>query len=448
MTAFLPQEIIRKKRDGHSLSPSEIDAFIAGITGNSVGDGQIAAFCMAVLLRGMDIMERVALTHAMAASGRKLAWKLDRPLLDKHSTGGVGDKVSIILAPLIASCGGAVPMIAGRGLGHTGGTIDKLEAIPGFNTALSLDDFQRIVAENHCAIMAATPEIAPADARMYAVRDITATVESLDLITASILSKKLSAGLGGLVMDVKTGSGAFLPNPDDALALAESLVEVGCGAGLPTVALITDMNQVLGKTAGNALEIAECLDVLKGRPAEGRLLEVTLALGAEMLVLGKLAETTGVARVMLLRNLTSGKAAECFARMVAAQGGPADFLDRSDAYLAKAPVVRDVEPAEAGHASAIDVRKLGLAVIALGGGRTRAGEAINPATGLSNVLSLGERCAPKGAPLCRIHAASAEAADDAAALVREAFTIGHPPMPQLLVSRRILRTAPAHSDPA
>lgn len=443
MTHFLPQEVIRKKRDGLSLPSEDIQNFIRGVTDNSIGDGQIAAFCMAILLKGMTMDERVVLTRAMADSGKRLTWDLDRPVLDKHSTGGVGDKVSMILAPLVAACGAAVPMIAGRGLGHTGGTIDKLESIPGFRTALSIEDFQNIVRKEHCAIMAATPDIAPADRRMYAVRDITATVESLDLITASILSKKLSAGLDGLVMDIKTGSGAFLPNPEDAKALAESLVSVGCGAGMPTVALITDMNQVLGLSAGNALEISECVDILKGNVSEGRLLEVTLALGAEMLVLGKLAENTAPARVMLLRALTDGRAAECFARMVTMQGGPADFMDKPDSYLPKAPIRRAVRPDKSGHVSHIDVRKMGLAIIALGGGRTRAGEAINPATGLSDIAALGTPCSPQGSPLCIIHAKTNGDADDAEVLVRESLTIGAPPSPQILVSQRMI---PSHEQ--
>ncbi len=275
----LPQETIRAKRDGGTLDGAEIDAFIAGLTDGSVTEGQAAAFAMAVFFRGLSVPERVALTRAMTHSGEVLAWDLPGPVLDKHSSGGVGDTVSLPLAPMVAACGGYVPMISGRGLGHTGGTLDKLASIPGYDVAPAPDLFRRVVAEVGCAIIGQTPRMAPADKRLYAIRDVTGTVESLDLITASILSKKLAAGLGGLVMDVKQGSGAFMATLPEARALAGSIVSVAVGAGLPTRALITDMDAPLASSAGNAVEVAYAIDYLTGARREPRFHAVTLALG-------------------------------------------------------------------------------------------------------------------------------------------------------------------------
>ena len=333
---MLPQEIIRIKRDGGRLTEAQIQRFIQGVTSGAVTEGQIAAFCMAVLFRGMDLDERVALTLAMTRSGTVLDWKplnLPGPILDKHSTGGVGDKVSLILAPAIAACGGFVPMISGRGLGHTGGTLDKLDSIPGYTSLPDRPTLERVIRDVGCAIIGATDAFAPADKRVYAVRDITATVESLDLITASILSKKLAAGLDALVMDVKFGSGAFMAAFDDAVALAESIVTVATGAGMPTVALLTDMNEVLGRTAGNALEVRESIDFLTGAGHDPRLYEVTSALSAELLVLGGLAPDASTASKRFDEAISSGAAAERFSRMVASLGGPADLLENPDRYL-------------------------------------------------------------------------------------------------------------------
>ena len=289
---FLPQETIRAKRDGGRLTDAEIERFVLGITDGSVGDGQAAAFAMAVFFQGMDIDERVALTRAMSQSGSTMQWdraELHGPLVDKHSTGGVGDKVSLMLAPLVASCGAHVPMISGRGSGHTGGTFDKLESIPGYQAQPDNDLFHKVVAEVGCAIIGQTSDLAPADGRLYAIRDVTATVESIPLITASILSKKLAAGLDALVMNVTFGNGAFMTDLGRAEELARSIVDVAGGAGLRTNAVLTDMNQVLGRTAGNALEVRETIDWLTGASDDPRLTEVVLALGAEMLVLGGLA---------------------------------------------------------------------------------------------------------------------------------------------------------------
>ncbi len=420
---MLPQEVIRKKRDGGELEPAEIAFFVRGLTEGSITEGQAAALAMAVFLRGMSRAEAVALTLAMRHSGTTLRWDgLDGPVLDKHSTGGVGDKVSLILAPLLAACGAYVPMLSGRGLGHTGGTLDKVEAIPGYTGRPDLERLQRVVREVGCAIVGQTGDLAPADGRLYAIRDVTATVESIPLITASILSKKLAAGPQALVMDVKVGSGAFLAGLDEAQALATSIVEVARGAGLACEALLTDMDQCLGRTAGNALEVAEALAVLRGEPADARLLEVTLELAATALVLGRLVPNLDEGRRLARERLASGSAAERFARMVAGLGGPGDIVERSAAYLPRAPVVRPVRPTAAGFVGAIDTRALGVAVVELGGGRRRAGDGIDPRVGLAAVRGIGERVGD-GEPLCEVHAPDEAAADACAAPIRAAFTV-------------------------
>ncbi len=426
---LLPQEIIRRKRDGAELGDAEIEGFVRGLVDGSVGDGQAAAFAMAVFFNGMRERERVALTRAMARSGDTVDWsgvRLPGPRIDKHSTGGVGDKVSLILAPLCAACGLAVPMISGRGLGHTGGTTDKMESIPGYDATPGLDRFRTVVAEVGCAIIGQTAELAPADRRLYAIRDVTATVESIPLITASILSKKLAAGLQGLVMDVKTGSGAFMAEEAKAVKLAVSLVKVATGAGLPTAALVTDMDQVLGTTAGNALEVRETVDFLTGRRPDRRLLDVTLGLGINMLRLGGIDDDVESAVRMLLEALGEGHAAERFARMVAALGGPPDIIERADAYLPKAPVVVPAPPIQAGIVQAIDVRAVGMAVVALGGGRTQPGQKIDPRVGLSDVAGIGEAVGPDR-PLALVHAADAGAASRAVDALQAAFEIGDAP---------------------
>lgn len=438
---FLPQEIIRAKRDGHRLTDGQIAAFVCGIADGGVTEGQAAAFAMAVLLKGMDAEERVALTRAMTRSGTVLDWSgenLGGPVLDKHSTGGVGDKVSLVLAPVVAACGGFVPMISGRGLGHTGGTLDKMDSIPGYVSQPDLAAIRRTVKEAGCAIIGATADLAPADRRLYAIRDTTGTVESIDLICASILSKKLAAGLQGLVMDVKFGSGAFMPETERATALARTLVEVAEGAGLPTVALLTDMDQVLGPTAGNGLEVLECVDMLRGQASDARLWEVTRELAAEMLVLGGLAATLPEARAKAQDALDSGRAAEQFARMVAGLNGPADFLDRAETYLPRAPVVLEVEAAATGYVAAQDVRALGLAVVALGGGRTDPVDRIDHRVGFAAVAPVGAKVGPGEAPLCLVHAADADRAREIADVVRRCFTLGDaPPAPRPTVTGRI-----------
>lgn len=404
---MLPQEIIRRKRDGQQLAEAEIQEFIAGVTSGDITEGQVAAFCMATLLKGMDMAERVALTSAMAQSGTVMSWKemdLPGPILDKHSTGGIGDKVSLMLAPIVAACGGFVPMLSGRGLGHTGGTLDKMDSIPGYVSQPDIDLFRKTVQKAGCAIIGATPDLAPADRIIYAIRDVTGTVESLDLITASILSKKLAAGLDALVMDVKFGTGAFMQKYEDAEALAKSIVGVANGAGMPTVGLLTDMNQVLGRTAGNAVEVKEAIQYLKGESVDPRLHEVTASLTGELLVLGKLAENMKDARQKIATVLENGKAAEKFAEMVTLLGGPADLIEDTDKYLPAAPVVRDFRPQTLGRISAINARGIGIGIVEMGGGRAKPSDTVNHAVGLSNMAALGEEVGPGARPLATIHA--------------------------------------------
>jgi len=439
---FLPQEIIRTKRDGGQLSAEDIRGFVAGLTDGRVSEGQAAAFAMAVLFQGLSREERVNLTRAMTQSGSVMDWTRDGlpgPVLDKHSTGGVGDKVSLVLAPVVAACGGFVPMISGRGLGHTGGTLDKMESIPGYRSQPDLDRLRRTVKEVGCAIIGATPDLAPADRKLYAIRDVTATVETKDLIVPSILSKKLAAGLQGLVLDVKFGSGAFMAERGRADDLARALVDVANDAGLRTVAVLTDMNQVLGWTAGNALEVRECLDILRGGRREARLWEVTRELAAEMLVVGGLAADLAEGRAKADDALDSGRAAERFAAMIASLDGPADLMERPDAHLRPAPVVREVWTEVSGYVAGQDVRALGLAVVALGGGRTRPQDPVDHAVGLTDMAPLGMEVGPGRAPLCLVHAADRDAADAAAAMVRRAVTIdGAPPVPENPVAGRIV----------
>ena len=385
---------------------------------------------MAIVWRGMTAAERIALTGAMTRSGDILDWSdagLAGPVLDKHSTGGVGDKVSLLLAPILAACGGFVPMISGRGLGHTGGTLDKLESIPGYDVFLEPDRLRSAVARVGCAIVGQTASLAPADRRLYAIRDATGTVESLSLIVGSILSKKHAAGLDALVMDVKFGSGAFVPEVDHARELAEAIVEVAVGNGLPTVALMTDMNQVLGRTAGNAVEVRESIDHLTGAATDERLLEVTLALCAELLVLGGVHPDVDRARSAAISVLGSGHAAERFGAMVAELGGPADLVDAPSRHLPDAEVIRPIEPDAPGVVSRVDVRAVGVAIVALGGGRAREDDAVDHAVGLTEVAALGERVEPGGRPLALVHARDEDSAHRAADAVRSAYGVGDVP---------------------
>ncbi len=418
---MLYQELIRRKRDGDALAREEIGALVAGITDGSLSDAQLGALAMAIVLLGMTLSERVDLTTAMRDSGRVLRWDTG-PVIDKHSTGGIGDTVSLLLAPALAACGALVPMISGRGLGHTGGTLDKLEAIPGYRTEIPIERFTQVVRQTGCAIIGQTADLAPADRRFYAVRDVTATVESRDLITASILSKKLAAGLSALVLDVKCGSGAFMATPEAAQALAQALVEVATRAGCATTALITDMDAPLAPAAGNALEVEHVLEVLQGQHTDGRLWQVSCALGGTALMLGGLAESRAAGAEAIARALRTGKAAERFAAMVRALGGPADLIEAPARHLARAPVIRDLSAPRAGWLQGFDTRALGLAVIELGGGRRQASDRIDPRVGLDQIVPVGQHLS-RGAPILRVHAADAPSAEAALAACAAACRI-------------------------
>lgn len=426
---MLTQEIIIKKRSREALSPEEIHQYVKGVVDKSVGEGQIAAMCMAILLNGMDKQERVNLTMAMADSGTRLNWSelnLDGPVLDKHSTGGVGDKVSLMLAPIIAACGGYVPMISGRGLGHTGGTLDKMDSIPGYVSQPDLERLKRVVKDVGCAVVGATSDIAPADRTIYAVRDVTGTVESMDLITASILSKKLAAGLEGLVLDVKFGSGAWFADYDRTRNMAQTLVDVANGAGLPCRALMTDMNEILGRTAGNAIEVREAIAFLRNENIDPRLYEVTMGLCAELLALGGIAETADEGRMMAERHLEDGRAASFFDRMVHALGGPSDIIDTFDKHLPLAPHMVEVWPDTPGIVRAVDTRKAGIAVIELGGGRRLATDKIDHGVGLASVAAIGESVGKGGRPLCIMFGRDPDSLKRAEKLIRESWILAAP----------------------
>jgi thymidine phosphorylase len=429
---MLPAETIRAKRDGRTLDEAQIADFVRGLVDKRWSEGQAAALAMAILLKGMTRAECATLTRAMADSGNRLDWsraRLPGPVVDKHSTGGVGDKVSLMLAPIVAACGAVVPMVSGRGLGHTGGTLDKMQCLAGYDVAPSRAALTRVLREAGCAIIGATARVAPADRRLYAIRDVTATVESVPLITASILSKKLAAGLQFLVMDVKAGNGAFCATLAAARELAESLVAVAGAAGLPTRALITDMNQVLGSTAGNALEVREAIDFLTGRaPREPRLEAVTLALAGEMLAIAGLVPDACEGEQLAQRALDSGAAAERFARMVRGLGGPGRVLEPRFGGLARARVAIELPAPRAGTITAMDTRAIGMVVVELGGGRRRASDTVDPGVGLSQVRPLGTRVA-LGEPLLRVHAARQADAKAACARLHAAITIGDEALP-------------------
>jgi thymidine phosphorylase len=437
------KNLIRKKRDGFALEREEIEYFVRGLADDSIPTEQVAALAMAVFFRSMNFAECGALTTAMADSGLRLRWDALRergPVIDKHSTGGVGDKVSFLLAPIAAACGCFVPMISGRGLGHTGGTLDKLDAIPGYHSMPTVEEFRRVVGSAGCAIIGQTDDLAPADRRLYAIRDVTATVESIPLITASILSKKIAAGLDALVMDVKTGSGAFMESMDSARALARSIIGVAGTTGLKTHAVITDMSQVLGSSAGNALEMAESIEFLTGGAREPRLTEVVFVLAAEMLVMGGLARDHAEARERADAAVRSGQAAERFARMVAGLGGPRDLLERWRQYLPKAPIVAPILPSEAGFVASVDARAVGNLLIRLGGGRQVVGERLDLAVGLTEVAGIGTRVGPDR-PLALVHAQSAEQVQQATAALRAAMRLAEQAMAPPPVVHDILVSA-------
>jgi thymidine phosphorylase len=417
-------DVIRAKRDGGTLNDAQIQFFVKGLTDESIPAEQVSALAMAIFLNSMTFEEAGRLTLAMAQSGNVLEWQdlgLDGPVVDKHSTGGVGDKVSFMLAPIAAACGCYVPMISGRGLGHTGGTTDKAEAIPGYNTAPDFAAFRKIVKDIGCAIIGQTEDLAPADRRLYSVRDVTGTVESVPLITSSILSKKIAAGLDALVMDVKVGTGAFMPTPERARKLADSIISTAAMANLNTHVLITDMNEVLGRTAGNALEIAESVSYLRNDVREPRLDTIVLALCAEMLVATGIEEDRTVATSKCDEAVCSGRALEIFSKMVAALGGPSDFVENSDKHLIAANVIRPVHTE--GYLTSIDTRGVGNAIIELGGGRRNVGEALDLSVGFSEVASVGTLLDSE-TPLAVVHAADESDAAKAEALLLAACTTG------------------------
>ena len=434
---MLAQEIIRKKRDGKVLEASELQFLMRGLVDGKVSNAQAAAFAMSVYFNGMEIDERVGLTVAMRDTGDVLSWDLGGPVVDKHSTGGVGDNVSLMLAPALAACGVYVPMISGRGLGHTGGTLDKFDSIPGYQTQPDVDLLRKVTSEVGCAIIGQTGDIAPADKILYGIRDVTATVESVDLITASILSKKLAAGLDALVLDVKCGNGAFMATPDDARELAESLVNVANGAGCKTSAIMTDMNEPLASAAGNAVEVRNAVDFLTGAHIDNRLWDVTADLGAELLVLAGVVPNVGQGRERIGDAFTSGAAAEKFGAMVRGLGGPADFVENMLKYLPAAPVVREVFAKTDGFVRAIETRDIGMAVIELGGGRRVSSDTIDHSVGFSDLAGLG-RMVDREEPIGVVHALNEDQADAAAAALQEAMTIGDTvPMSRPLIREHI-----------
>ncbi len=431
------RSIIALIRDGGHPSVDDLRWFAGGLSSGAVTDAQAGAFAMAVLLKGLNEEGRVALTRGMRDTGKVMDWDLPGPVVDKHSTGGIGDCTSLLLAPALVACGAYVPMISGRGLGHTGGTLDKLEAIPGFRTGLTEEALRRQISGVKCAIVAAGADLAPADKRLYAIRDVSGTVESVDLITASILSKKLAAGLEALVLDVKCGSGAFMKTPERAEALARALVATAQGAGCMTSALITDMSQPLATAAGNALEVIEVMETLTGTSVNTALWDLTVALGGEALALAGLAADPADGEGRIAEALQSGAAAEIFGRMVAAQGGPADFVERWPDRLPSAPVVLEVPALADGFVATIDGEALGHAVVHLGGGRLREGDRVNPSVGLSDLAGIGEETG-EGVPLAMVHAATEDAARAAVKAVQAAYGIADAaPEEPALIQKRI-----------
>jgi thymidine phosphorylase len=435
MNEITARGVIGKLRQRQTPNRQELSWFANGLADHTVSDAQAGAFAMAVCLNGLGDVGRVALTMAMRDSGTVMSWKLDGPILDKHSTGGVGDCVSLLLAPALAACGAFVPMISGRGLGHTGGTLDKLESIPGVSTQLSERKFRDVVTKAGCAIVGASASIAPADKRLYAVRDVTSTVESMDLITASILSKKLAGGLDGLVLDVKTGSGAFMKDIAQARGLAEGLTKTANAAGCRTTAVISDMNQPLAPALGNALEIAEVMRVMTLSP-KGPLVDICAALGGVLLANAKLTDDVQTGAEMIVNALRDGRAAERFAQMIAGMGGPVKFAENWARFLPEATVIREVLAQQSGFITAINGEALGMAVVAMGGGRSVETDQINPSVGYTDVVRLGAKVS-KGQPLAVVHAGRRDRADAAERALRAAIKIGStkPTLPNLIHER-------------
>lgn len=421
MNHLTAAEVIAIKRDGGALDRQMIEDIVLGITDGSLSDAQVGAFAMAVRIRGMNIDETVLLTDAMRRSGTNISWHLDGPVVDKHSTGGVGDTVSLMLAPMLAVCGAFVPMISGRGLGHTGGTTDKMESIPGYITSPTDDRFHEIVRTVGCAIIGQTNDLAPADRRLYSIRDVTGTVESIPLICSSILSKKLASGTNVLAMNVTTGGGAFMSNLQDARELAKTITDVARGAGVICHSLVTDMDQPLGSAAGNALEVQYALNYLRGT-REHRMHQVVMALGAMLLVDSGLASDTASAEIALEKSLSSGHALEKFAQMVSALGGPTNFVDSPEKYLINAPVVRNITANRSGWVSVVGAKEIGMAVVVLGGGRIQPGAPVDWRVGVTQLATVGNKVEPSTI-VAQVHAASDDAADIAESRIRAAISV-------------------------
>ena len=426
-------ERVRKKK---YITETDMLEFGSMISSPIVSDAQIGAFAMAVCLNGLSLEARVGLTKGMRDSGDQLVWDLPGPVLDKHSTGGVGDPVSLLLAPALAACGAFVPMISGRGLGYTGGTLDKLESIPGYSSDISKERFQRIVKKTGLAIVGASDDVAPADQRLYRIRDVTATVDSLDLITASILSKKLSAGLDSLVLDVKTGSGAVIKEFKKSELLARSLIGVANGAGCPTVALLTDMSQPLANAAGNSLEVKSVMETLSGMQVNDRLLEVTVELGSELINLNNPSQSLKDSRCLLKGSISSGRAMEYFSRMVFEMGGPKSFESDWAKYLPKSPVVKEIRANKAGYIDRIDTEALGQVVLILGGGRKLESDKVDPSVGLSDLIKIGTKVDLK-TPIAILHASNEQDVIRVEAIVRGAFSISYNFKPEPTLIHRL-----------
>ena len=427
---MFPQEIIHRKRSKKKLTDTEISFFVEGITNNTISEGQIAAFAMAIFFNDMTLNERASLTRNMRDSGTVLNWKkfdLNGPIVDKHSTGGVGDKVSLILGPIVAACGAFVPMISGRSLGHTGGTLDKLDSIPGYHTRPTLKKFIQVTKDIGCAIIGQTHDLAPADQRFYSIRDVTSTVDSISLITASILSKKLAAGLDALIMDVKFGSGAFIQDYDDACILARSIAEVAAKEGMDTTALLTDMNQVLGDTLGNAIEIYEVINFLTDKYQESRLYDVTMALASEMLYISGCALDIQHGLKLAVNSIKTGMAAEVFQKMIYAFGGPANLVEKPKQYLKTAPIVKAITAGRNGYIVSMDARKVGMILVFLKGGRTSSEQRIDLSVGFTKFIKIGQ-WVDSNTPLCIAHLQNETQLDTVTKLLHEAIIIDEDPL--------------------
>jgi pyrimidine-nucleoside phosphorylase len=430
-----PQDVIRKKRDGEELSREEITFFVEGVTRGTVADYQISALLMAIYLNGMNDAEQELLTEAMLQSGNILDFSaIDKPKADKHSTGGVGDKTSLLIAPMVAACGVCVPMISGRGLGHTGGTLDKLESIPGYRVNLSASEFETALKSVGYAMSGQTAEIAPADKKMYALRDATSTVEAIPLIVASIISKKGAAGLDAMVIDVKVGSGAFMREQDRAQALAHALVKTGNRLGIRTRALLTDMNQPLGRAVGNSLEVKECIELLRGESKDGArpVLDLSLELSAHMLVLAQLDENLEAARNRLHEVLNSGGALDCFRRNVEAQGGDPRVCDDPSSFLPLAKESFKVESPRSGFITKVNTAQIGHAIAAIGGGRVRIEDNIDPSVGFLADVKIGDRISA-GETFGTVFCDDPAKAREAVLKIQNAYTVGDEPLSELPV---------------